>query len=144
MNSKIIALAGDHGGYELKVMLKNFLLKKGYEVLDLGSNGPESVDYPDYANALAAAIKEDKASRGVLVCGSGIGVSIAANRHVHIRAALVHDRLTAELCRQHNNANVLVMGGRVIGPDVAKDCLDAFLNTEFDGGRHQRRIDKMS
>jgi len=144
MNSKIIALAGDHGGYELKVMLKNFLLKKGYEVLDLGSNGPESVDYPDYANALAAAIKEDKASRGVLVCGSGIGVSIAANRHAHIRAALVHDRLTAELCRQHNNANVLVMGGRVIGPDVAKDCLDAFLNTKFDGGRHQRRIDKMS
>jgi len=125
-------------------MLKNFLLKKGYEVLDLGSNGPESVDYPDYANALAAAIKEDKASRGVLVCGSGIGVSIAANRHAHIRAALVHDRLTAELCRQHNNANVLVMGGRVIGPDVAKDCLDAFLNTKFDGGRHQRRIDKMS
>jgi len=144
MNSKIIALAGDHGGHELKVMLKNFLLKKGYEVLDLGSNGPESVDYPDYANALAAAIKEDKASRGVLVCGSGIGVSIAANRHAHIRAALVHDRLTAELCRQHNNANVLVMGGRVIGPDVAKDCLDAFLNTKFDGGRHQRRIDKMS
>ncbi len=144
MSKEIIALAGDHGGYELKMTLKTFLLEKDYEVLDLGCDGVDSVDYPDFAHALADAIKENKASRGVLVCGSGIGISIAANRHAHIRAALVHDRLTAELSRQHNNSNVIVMGGRTIGPDVAKDCLNTFLNTEFEGGRHQRRIDKMS
>lgn len=144
MSKEIIALAGDHGGYDLKLMLKIFLEDNGYEVLDLGTNSSESVDYPDFANYLAAALKDGPAVRGVLVCGSGIGVSIAANRHRHIRAALVHDRLTAELSRRHNNANVIVMGGRTIGPDVAKDCLAAFLDTEFDGGRHQRRIDKMS
>lgn len=144
MSKEIIALAGDHGGYDLKAVLKSLLLEKGFEVLDLGCNGSESVDYPDFAHAMADALKENKAERGVLVCGSGIGISIAANRHSHIRAALVHDRLTAELSRQHNNANVIVMGGRTIGPDVAKDCLNAFLSTEFEGGRHQRRIDKMS
>ncbi len=144
MSKEIIVLAGDHGGYDLKVILKSFLLENDFEVLDLGCNGLESVDYPDFAHALADAIKENKATRGVLVCGSGIGISIAANRHAHIRAALVHDRLTAELSRQHNNANVIVMGGRTIGPDVAKDCLKAFLKTEFEGGRHQRRIAKMS
>ena len=144
MTNEIIALAGDHGGYELKEVLKTMLLEKGFEVLDLGCDGSDSVDYPDFAHAMAAALKENKAERGVLVCGSGIGISIAANRHSHIRAALVHDRLTAELSRLHNNANVIVMGGRTIGPDVAKDCLNTFLNTKFEGGRHQRRIDKMS
>lgn len=144
MSNKIIALASDHGGYDLKVILKAYLLDQGFEVLDLGSAGSESVDYPDYAAALASAIKENRAPRGILLCGSGIGISMAANRYRHVRAALVHDRLTAELSRQHNDANVLVMGGRVIGPDVAIDCLKAFLNTDFDGGRHQRRIDKMS
>jgi len=144
LSNKIIALASDHGGYDLKVILKAYLLDQGFEVLDLGSAGSESVDYPDYAAALASAIKENRAPRGILLCGSGIGISMAANRYRHVRAALVHDRLTAELSRQHNDANVLVMGGRVIGPDVAIDCLKAFLNTDFDGGRHQRRIDKMS
>ena len=144
MSKKIIALAGDHGGYDLKTILKSYLEERGYEVLDLGCNGAESVDYPDFAQVMADAILEKKAARGVLVCGSGIGISIAANRYTHVRAALVHDRLTAELSRLHNDANVLVMGGRTIGPDVAKDCLKAFLNTEFEGGRHQRRIDKMS
>ena len=144
MSKEIIALAGDHGGYDLKVILKSYLQEKGFEVLDLGCDGPDSVDYPDFAQAMAKAIDDNKATRGVLVCGSGIGISIAANRHAHIRAALVHDRLTAELSRKHNNANVIVMGGRTIGPDVAKDCLQAFLNTDFEGGRHQRRIDKMS
>ena len=144
MSKEIIALAGDHGGYDLKGLLKSQLLEQGYEVLDLGCDGAESVDYPDFAHAMADALGEKKAARGVLVCGSGIGISIAANRHNHIRAALVHDKLTAELSRQHNDANVIVMGGRTIGPDVAKDCLKAFLNTEFEGGRHQRRIDKMS
>jgi len=144
MSKENIVLAADHGGYDLKLILKDFLLEQGFDVLDLGCNGPQSVDYPDYAQALTDAIKENRASRGVLVCGSGIGISIAANRHAHIRAALVHDRLSAELSRQHNNANVIVMGGRLIGMDVAKDCLKAFLNTEFEGGRHQKRIDKMS
>ncbi len=144
MSREKIVLASDHGGYDLKVILGNFLVELGYDVLDLGCDGPQSVDYPDYAHALADAIKQQKAPRGVLVCGSGIGISIAANRHPHIRAALVHDRLTAELSRQHNDANVVVFGGRVIGPDVARDCLKAFLDTNFEGGRHQRRIDKMS
>ena len=144
MSKEIIALAGDHGGYDLKVILKSYLQEKGFEVLDLGCDGPDSVDYPDFAQAMAKAIDDNKATRGVLVCGSGIGISIAANRHAHIRAALVHDRLTAELSRKHNDANVIVMGGRTIGPDVAKDCLQAFLYTDFEGGRHQRRIDKMS
>lgn len=141
---KVIALASDHGGYDLKIILKSLLGESGFEVLDLGCDNNESVDYPDFAHALTTAIKNNKATRGVLICGSGIGISIAANRHAHIRAALVHDRLTAELSRRHNNANVIVMGGRVIGVDVARDCLRAFLTTEFDGGRHQRRIDKMS
>ncbi len=144
MSKENIVLAADHGGYDLKVILKDFLLNQGLDVLDLGCHDLKSVDYPDYARDLAAAIKENKASRGVLVCGSGIGISIAANRHPHIRAALIHDRLSAELSRQHNDANVIVFGGRLIGVDVAKDCLKAFLNTEFEGGRHQRRIDKMS
>jgi len=141
---KAIALASDHGGYDLKLILKSRLLDSGYEVLDLGCDGPESVDYPDFADAMALAIKDNRAGCGVLLCGSGIGICIAANRHPHIRAALVHDRLTAELGRRHNDANIIVMGGRVIGPDVAKDCLTAFLTTDFEGGRHQRRIDKMS
>jgi ribose 5-phosphate isomerase B len=116
----------------------------GYEVADLGCYDGSSVDYPDYANKLADTLKEGLAQRGVLVCGSGIGMSIAANRHIHIRAALVHDALTARLCREHNNANVLVLGGRTTGIAVAQDCLKVFLETEFEGDRHQRRVDKMS
>jgi len=114
-------------------------------VLDLGSDSLESVDYPDFGYALAGAMKEGKAERGVLICGSGIGVSIAANRHAEIRAALVHDALTARLSRQHNDANVVCFGGRTIGPEVARDCLKVFLETEFEeGGRHSRRVDKLS
>ena len=113
-------------------------------VLDLGTDGPDSVDYPDYANALATAIKGTRAKLGVVICGSGIGVSIAANRHRGIRAALCHDTLTARLARQHNDANVLAMGARIIDADVAKDCLDVFLNTEFEGGRHLRRVGKLA
>ncbi len=144
MSKEIIALASDHGGYDLKILLKSYLAALGFEPLDLGCDSSDSVDYPDFADVMADALKNGDAARGILVCGSGIGISIAANRYPHIRAALVHDRLTAELSRKHNDANVIVMGGRVIGPDVAKDCLQAFLNTEFEGGRHQRRIDKMS
>ena len=144
MSNEVIAIACDHGGFEYKEILKSDLEKMGIEVADLGCYDGSSVDYPDNAYKLADAIKEGLADRGVLVCGSGIGMSIAANRHLHIRAALVHDALTARLCREHNNANVLVLGGRTTGIAVAQDCLKVFLDTEFEGDRHQRRIDKIS
>ncbi len=144
MSAATIAIASDHGGYDLKQLLIDDLKAKGHEVLDLGTNGPESVDYPDYAELMAGAIKDGKAGRGVLLCGTGIGISIAANRHPELRAALVHDALTARLSRLHNDANVIVMGGRILGIELAKDCLDVFLKTEFEGGRHARRVAKMS
>ncbi len=144
MSSDTVALAADHAGYELKNILAEDLRARGVPVLDLGTDGPDSVDYPDYADALATAIKGARAKLGVLICGSGIGVSIAANRHPGIRAALCHDTLTARLARQHNDANVLAMGARIIDAEVAKDCLDVFLNTEFEGGRHLRRVGKLT
>ncbi|MFN4282641.1 MAG: ribose 5-phosphate isomerase B [Alphaproteobacteria bacterium] len=144
MSAATIAIASDHGGYDLKQLLIDDLRAKGFEILDLGTNGPDSVDYPDYAALMAQAIGEGKAGRGVLLCGSGIGISIAANRYPHIRAALVHDGLTARLSRLHNDANVIAMGGRILGVELARDCLDIFLKTEFEGGRHARRVAKMS
>ncbi len=144
MSSEIIAVACDHGGFELKDQLMIDLNEMGYKVLDLGTDGTASVDYPDYANAMANAIKEGKASKGVLVCGSGIGISIAANRHPEVRAALIHDALSARMSREHNNANVIAFGGRMIGLETARDCLKVFLETEFEGGRHERRVAKMS
>jgi len=144
MSSEVIAIACDHAGFELKNELKLELKKLEFEVLDLGTNETKSVDYPDYGYAMASAIKDKKASRGVLVCGSGIGISIAANRHNNIRAALIHDALGAKLSRLHNDANVIVFGGRLIGTDVAVDCLHTFLNTDFEGGRHENRINKLS
>lgn len=144
MSDEVIAIASDHGGFDFKELLKIDLENMGYGILDLGCHDGSSVDYPDYANKMAAALLNESASRGILVCGSGIGISIAANRHKHIRAALVHDALTARLSREHNNANVLVLGGRTTGIEVAKDCLKVFLDTEFEGGRHQNRIDIMS
>ena len=144
MPSHTIAIASDHGGFELKSFLIKEIENRGLGIIDLGTHGPESVDYPDFADALARVMRDGKADRGVLLCGSGIGISIAANRHPELRAALVHDGLTARLARLHNDANVLVMGGRLVGPELAKDCLDIFLNTEFEGGRHARRVAKMS
>jgi ribose 5-phosphate isomerase B len=144
MSSEAIAIASDHGGYELKTNLIKEIEAKALTVIDLGTHSLESVDYPDFADAMAQTIRSGKASRGVLLCGSGIGISIAANRYPELRAALVHDGLTARLSRQHNDANILVMGGRLVGPELAKDCLDIFLKTAFEGGRHARRIAKMS
>jgi len=144
MPNKIIAIACDHAGFDLKSTLKDELESQGFSVVDLGTNGDESVDYPDFAFSLASAIANGKADQGVLVCGSGIGISIAANRHPNIRAALVHDALGARMCRLHNDANVICFGGRMIGIEVALDCLKTFLQTEFEGGRHARRVDKMS
>lgn len=142
--SEAIAIACDHAGFDLKQRLSGYLTAQGYHLIDLGTDGPESVDYPDFAHALAATIRDGRADRGILVCGSGIGISIAANRHPEIRAALIHDSLGARMCRLHNDANVIVFGGRMIGADVAEDCLNEFLTTEFEGGRHQRRVDKLS
>ncbi len=138
-----IAIASDHAGFALKSQLKGELATMGFEILDLGTEGLASVDYPDFADALAAAMKDGRAQRGVLVCGTGIGVSMAANRHGHVRAAVVHDASSARLTRQHNDANVLCLGARLIGPDVAKDCLKVFLTTDFEGGRHQDRVAKL-
>ena len=139
-----IAIASDHAGVELKSLLKKDLGEAGFAVLDLGTEGLKSVDYPDFADKLAQAIRDGQAGRGVLVCGSGIGISIAANRHPEVRAALVHDALGARMSRQHNDANVICFGGRMIGPEVARDCLKVFLATEFEGGRHAGRVAKLS
>ncbi|MCG8596386.1 MAG: ribose 5-phosphate isomerase B [Kiloniellales bacterium] len=143
MTQQIIALASDHAGYALKALLKEELERQGYEVLDLGTDGPESVDYPDFGHAMGQALEAGRAERGVLVCGSGIGISIAANRHPVVRAALCHDETSARLARAHNDANVLALGARLIGAEVAKSCLMVFLATEFEGGRHVRRVAKL-
>lgn len=142
--AEVIALAADHGGFELKNLLAEKLAEWRYEPLDLGTYSTDSVDYPDMAAKMADAIKAGKAERGVLVCGTGIGISIAANRFPFIRAALIHDAFGARLCREHNNANVIVFGGRTTGIEVAYDCLNIFLNTQFAGGRHARRVEKLS
>lgn len=144
MGKPTVAIASDHAGYALKGVLKARLADAGHAVVDLGTDGTGSVDYPDFGYAMARAIREGRAERGVLVCGSGIGISIAANRYPDIRAALVHDALGARLARQHNDANVICFGGRMIGEDVAGDCLSVFLETNFEGGRHVRRIEKLS
>jgi ribose 5-phosphate isomerase B len=142
-NRETIAIASDHAGFELKEALKGTLDALGFSPLDLGTHGPASVDYPDFADRLAAAVKDGQAKRGVLVCGTGIGISIAANRHRHIRAGVVHDVTSARLTRAHNNANVICFGARLIGLEVAKDSLRVFLETDFEGGRHQNRVAKL-
>ena len=144
MSGKPIALACDHAGFELKEYIKNLLIDRGVEVLDLGTDSNRSVDYPDFGQAMGNAIKENNANQGILVCGSGIGISIAANRFPEVRAALCTSGLMARLARQHNDANVLTLGARIIGLETAIECVNAFLDTEFEGGRHQRRVDKMS
>ena len=139
-----IALAADHAGYVLKDELAAWLRDAGHEITDLGTNGPESVDYPEYGAKLARAVGSGQAERGIAVCGSGIGIAIAINRDPRCRCARVDDPLSAELAREHNDANVLAMGGRLIGSDMAKACVIAFLDTDFAGGRHQRRVDQLS
>jgi ribose 5-phosphate isomerase B len=143
-DSTSVAIACDHAGVGLKRVLAAALREAGYAVLDLGTDGPESVDYPDFADALAAAIAAGRANRGVLVCGTGIGIAIAANRHPHVRCAVVHDVTSARLTRQHNDANVIALGARLVGEAVALDCVRAFMDTQFEGGRHARRVAKLS
>ena len=144
MTQETIAVAADHAGFPLKETLKGDLVARGINVLDLGTESTASVDYPDYADRLAAALKRGDAQRGIVVCGTGIGISIAANRHSHVRAALCHDTTGARLARQHNDANVLALGARVTGEEVARDCVRVFLDTAFEGGRHARRVDKLA
>ena len=139
-----IALAADHAGFALKDELATWLREHGHEVADLGTNGPESVDYPEYGARLARAVGSGEAERGIAICGSGVGISIAVNRDDRCRCARVDDPLSAALAREHNDANVLAIGARLIGPDMAKHCVSAFLGTDFAGGRHQRRVDQLS
>jgi ribose 5-phosphate isomerase B len=139
-----IALAADHAGYQLKDELVRWLREQGHEVSDLGTNGPESVDYPEFGTRLAGAVASGEAERGIAICGSGIGISIAVNREPKCRCARVDDPLSAELAREHNDANVLALGARLVGSDMARACVLAFLETDFAGGRHQRRVDQLS
>ena len=139
-----IALAADHAGYALKDELASWLAGQGHEVTDLGTNTPDSVDYPDFGSRLARAVASGEAERGIAVCGSGIGISIAVNREPKCRCARVDDPLSAALAREHNDANVIALGARLIGPDMAKACVLSFLGTDFAGGRHQRRVDQLS
>ena len=142
MSQDIIYCASDHGGVLLKQAIMTHLTAKGLNVRNLGADGSQSVDYPDYGAMLADALKEG--GTGIAICGSGIGISIAANRHSWIRAALVHDETTARLARQHNDANIIALGERTMGIATALNCVDIFLETGFDGGRHQRRVDKLT
>jgi ribose 5-phosphate isomerase B len=139
-----IAIVSDHAAFEMKGQLVEHLQERGFEPLDLGTTSTDSVDYPDYGYRIAQAIAHGEVKRGVALCGSGIGISIAVNRHPACRCALVSDSLSARLARTHNDANVLAMGARIIGIETARDCLDQFLSTPFSGGRHQGRVDKLS
>lgn len=139
-----VALGADHAGWELKEALKAWLMDAGYQVLDFGTHGPDAVDYPDYAIQVAEAVTVGKVERGVLICGTGIGMAIAANKVPGIRAALCGDVFTARMSREHNDANVLTLGARVLTDDEAHSILDMWLRTKFAGGRHQRRVEKIA
>lgn len=139
-----IAIANDHAGTDVKNAIVSYLENFDYTVINLGTDGSDSVDYPDYADKLADTLKSGDAEFGILLCGTGIGISIAVNRHRHIRGALCHGVAEATLCREHNNANVLVLGARNTDTETIMNCVSAFLNTNFEGGRHQNRLDKIS
>lgn len=139
-----IALAADHGGYELKLKVKDYLLQKGYDVLDLGCFSEESVDYPNYGKACGEAVVNGDAEKGIVICGTGIGISIAANKVKGVRCALCTSLFMAEMSRKHNDANVLALGGRILETELALDIVQVWLTTEFEGGRHQRRVDLLN
>jgi ribose 5-phosphate isomerase B len=139
-----IAVSADHAGFEMKNELADWLRADGHEVVDLGTNGPESVDYPRYGALLAEALADGRADRGITVCGSGIGVAIAANRNPACRCAQVAEPLSASLARRHNDANAIALGARLIGIEMAKACVTAFLTSDFLGGRHQRRVEQLA
>ncbi len=143
MKVKRVILASDHAGFNLKERIKKFLIKKRKKVLDLGTKSSESVDYPDYAHSLSKKMKNQNNQLGILVCGSGIGMDMTANKHKNIRAALCYDIKSTKLSRRHNNANVMAIGARLTKRNVALKCVSAFIKTDFDGGRHQRRVKKI-
>ena len=140
---KRVLLASDHAGFKLKAKIRNFLIKKGHMVLDLGTKDTDSVDYPDYAHLLSKKMKNNRNQFGILICGSGIGMVMAANKHKNIRAALCYNEKSTKLSRQHNNANVMAIGSRLIKKNTALMCVNTFLKTKFDGGRHLKRIKKI-
>jgi ribose 5-phosphate isomerase B len=144
MEQKTVAIGVDHGGLVLKVELIALLMEQGFTPLDLGTHDTQSVDYPDFAYEVAEAIRDGRAELGLLVCGTGIGMSIAANRFPWIRAGLCHDVTTARLAREHNDANVLTLGARLVAPELAKECLTVFLQTEFGAARHVARVRKLT
>jgi len=141
---KKIAIASDHGGFDLKESVMGTLRDKGFEIDDLGPSSAESVDYPDYGIKLAQAIVEQKVERGIVICGTGVGMSIVVNRFPGIRGTLCSDIYTAKMCREHNDSNILIMGGRVIDKELALEIVGIWLKTKFEGGRHQRRLDKIN
>ena len=143
-NPPPVAIGGDHAGLPLKRVLQEALAAAGHPLLDFGTNEAASVDYPDFAHQVCAAVQDGRARFGVLVCGSGVGMAIAANRHPGIRAAVLHDATEARLTRAHNDANLAAFGARLTGPEVALDALRAFLSTSYEGGRHDRRLAKLS
>jgi ribose 5-phosphate isomerase B len=139
-----VAIAADHGGYSLKEEIRELLNELGHEAYDFGTNSMESVDYPDYALPVAEGVADGHFDRGILICGTGLGMSIAANKVPGVRAVVVHDTFSAKATRQHNNSNVLAIGGRVIGAGLAQEIVTVWLQTEFEGGRHSDRINKIS
>ncbi len=138
-----IALGSDHGGFELKEHIRQYLINKNIEVLDCGTDSEESVDYPEFGYKTAKAIKDGEAELGIICCGTGIGISISANKVKGIRCALCSDCYSAKMAKEHNNSNILALGARVIGKDLAIEIVDAWLQAEFQGGRHERRVNKM-
>ena len=143
IKGKSIILASDHAGFKLKEVIKNFLIKKRNKVLDLGTKNTEPVDYPDFAHKLSKKMKKSNNQFGILVCGSGIGMDITANKHKNIRAALCYNIKSTKLSRQHNNANVMAIGARLTKKNVVLKCVSTFMKTDFEGGRHQRRVKKI-
>jgi len=139
-----VAIGSDHAGFELKEIIFHMVKEMGHEVIDMGTGSSCSVDYPDYAEAVAEAVSEGKVERGVLICGTGIGMSIVANKFKNVRAALCNDLFTAKMSRLHNDANILCIGGRVVGKDLAKEIVKVWFNTSFEGGRHSRRVEKIN
>lgn len=139
-----IAIASDHAGRELKEDLKEFLMGMGFDVVDMGVNNDKSVDYPDYGAPVAEKVSSGELAKGVLLCGTGVGMSILANKYRRVRAALVSDVYTARMAKEHNDANILVIGGRIVGKGLAREMLKVWLEARFEGGRHQRRLDKIT
>ncbi|WP_321370909.1 ribose 5-phosphate isomerase B [uncultured Desulfuromusa sp.] len=140
----MLVIGSDHGGYELKTEILQLLEERAVKCTDLGTDGSDSVDYPDFAAKVAGAVSSGEAELGILICGTGIGMSISANKFPGVRAALVHDEFTAQMAREHNNANILVMGGRVLTPEQGKKFVEIWLDSTFEGGRHRNRLDKIT